>query len=175
MHIQLKKGLNTFVKYLKQLIALISVDFDDTLIPWVARLNLEFTYLSNKKFREQHIDLSKEQWIVLKYLNQQDGLTQNDLALITHRDKTSMTRLINNMEKRGYIRREICEHDRRVNHIYIKPSGRDVLYRTVPIMTGLIRTMQDGISSEIIEKAIETLKKVQNNLKQISEQTLSKT
>ncbi len=154
---------------------LISVDFDDTLIPWVARLNLEFTYLSNKKFREQHINLSKEQWVVLKHLNQQDGLTQNDLAFITHRDKTSMTRLINNMEKKGYIRREICAQDRRINHIYIKPSGRDILYRTVPIMTELIRTMQDGIPSEIIEKTIETLKKVQNNLKQISEQTLIET
>jgi len=150
---------------------LISVDFDDTLIPWVARLNLEFTYLSNKKFREQHINLSKEQWIVLKYLNQQDGLTQNDLAFITHRDKTSMTRLINNMEKKGYIRREICEQDRRINHIFIKKSGRDILYQTVPIMTELIRMMQDGVSSDIIEETIKTLKKVQINLKQISEQT----
>lgn len=172
---QLKRILGIFAGYSCKKNILISVDFDDTLIPWVARLNLEFTYLSNKKFREQHINLSKEQWVVLKHLNQQDGLTQNDLAFTTHRDKTSMTRLINNMEKKGYIRREICTHDRRINHIYIKPAGRDILYRTVPIMTELIRTMQDGVSSEIIEKTIETLKKVQNNLKQISERTLIET
>lgn len=166
-------GIFAFYKLNKFL--LISVDFDDTLIPWIGRLNLEFTYLSNKKFREQEINLSKEQWIVLKYLNHQDGLTQNDLAFITHRDKTSMTRLINNMEKKGYIRREICEQDRRINHIYIKKTGRDILYKTVPIMTELIRNVQDGLSKEIIENTIETLKRVQINLKQISEQTLIKT
>lgn len=167
--------MGIFALYKPNKILLISVDFDDTLIPWIGRLNLEFTYLSNKKFREQDINLSKEQWIVLKYLNQQDGLTQNDLAFITHRDKTSMTRLINNMEKKGYIRREICEQDRRINHIYIKKSGRDILYQTVPIMTELIRAVQAGLSKEIIENTIGTLKKVQINLKQISEQTLIKT
>lgn len=155
--------------------ALISIDFDDTLIPWVARLNLEFTYLSNKKFREQHINLSKEQWIVLKYLNQQDGLTQNDLAFITHRDKTSMTRLINNMEKKGFVKREISTQDRRINHIYIRKSGREILYQTIPIMTELIRDMQAGIDAETIEKTIRVLKKVKKKLKKISEQTLSKT
>jgi len=167
--------LGIFAIYKLNKILLISVDFDDTLIPWVARLNLEFTYLSNKKFRERGINLSKEQWVVLKYLNQRDGLTQNDLAFITHRDKTSMTRLIDNMEKKGYIKREISVQDRRINHIYIRKSGRNILYQTVPIMTELIHNMQAGIDTETIQKTIKVLKIVEKKLKENSEQTLSKT
>jgi len=167
--------LGIFAIYKLNKILLISVDFDDTLIPWVARLNLEFTYLSNKKFRERGINLSKEQWVVLKYLNQRDGLTQNDLAFITHRDKTSMTRLIDNMEKKGYIKREISVQDRRINHIYIRKSGRNILYQTVPIMTELIHNIQAGIDTETIQKTIKVLKIVEKKLKENSEQTLSKT
>ncbi|PJB11734.1 MAG: MarR family transcriptional regulator [Flavobacteriales bacterium CG_4_9_14_3_um_filter_40_17] len=167
--------MGIFAIYKLNKILLISVDFDDTLIPWVARLNLEFTYLSNKKFRERGINLSKEQWVVLKYLNQRDGLTQNDLAFITHRDKTSMTRLIDNMEKKGYIKREISVQDRRINHIYIRKSGRNILYQTVPIMTELIHNMQAGIDTETIQKTIKVLKIVEKKLKENSEQTLSKT
>lgn len=167
--------MGIFAIYKLNKILLISVDFDDTLIPWVARLNLEFTYLSNKKFRERGINLSKEQWVVLKYLNQRDGLTQNDLAFITHRDKTSMTRLIDNMEKKGYIKREISVQDRRINHIYIRKSGRNILYQTVPIMTELIHNIQAGIDTETIQKTIKVLKIVEKKLKENSEQTLSKT
>lgn len=143
---------------------MILIDFNDTILPWVGRLNLEFTYLSNKKFREQNINLSKEQWVVLKYLYQKDGLIQNDLAFITSRDKTSMTRLINNMEKNALIRRENCEYDKRINLIFIEDKGRQLFEKTLPIMQNLIDLLQKGIPRNTLEQTIETLKKLETNL-----------
>jgi DNA-binding MarR family transcriptional regulator len=143
---------------------LVFIDFSDTVLPWVGRLNLEFTYLSNKKFREQNINLSKEQWVVLKYLYQKDGLIQNDLAFITSRDKTSMTRLINNMEKNALIRRENCAHDKRINLIYIEDKGRQLFEKTLPIMQSLIDVLQKGIPRKSLEQTIEILKTLETNL-----------
>ena len=71
------------------------------------------------------IDISKEQFIVLKHLDEEDGRIQNDLAFITNRSKTALTRLINTMEKKGICTPSVSETDMRINHVFLTPLGKE--------------------------------------------------
>ena len=135
-----------------------------SLLPMMGKLTKEINALMVSKFREQGIDLSKEHAIVLVKLFEQDGRPQNDLALVTSRDKTSLTRLLKTMESRALIRRKQCEHDKRVNRVFITEIGRQVLSEAEPILLKLINQSVNDISDSEIEMAQILIKKIYANL-----------
>lgn len=142
--------------------------FDHTLLPWIGRIGIGFGVQFSKRLRELGIHTSKEQWIVLKYLYSEEGLSQNDLAAIIGRDKASVTRLIDNMEKKGYLRREICVDDKRVRQIFLEEKGKNLYDKTLPVMEDIIDQIQTGLSVEELDITLKTLKKVKLNLQNLS-------
>ena len=52
-----------------------------------------------KNFRQAGLEITIEQWSVLYHLWKEDGLSQQELGNRTFRDKASITRLIDNIEK----------------------------------------------------------------------------
>ena len=114
-------------------------------------------------FQKNGIDLSKEQWLVLKYLHEKNGQAQNDLAFITDRSKTSLTRLITTMEKKGLVCRTNCRQDNRVNHIYYTDKGEAIFQKSLPLFNKVIEDLIDGVSSKEIEQTISVLKKIKEN------------
>ena len=109
------------------------------------------------------IDLSKEQMIILKKLHDQDGLHQNDLAFLTLRDKSSLTRLLVKMEKKKYILRKQCKEDKRANNVFLTNLGKEIFIKTRPVIRQILDTMQHNISKKEKIQMIETLKKIQFN------------
>lgn len=53
-------------------------------------------------FNEHNIDLTKVQMIMLVRLYINNGQPQNDLALLTNRNKASLARLLDTMERKGF-------------------------------------------------------------------------
>ena len=86
-------------------------NFDIKLI--FAILNGKVSAAINRKlyrnFRQYNVDITPEQWTVLLYLWEKDGVTQQELCNATFKDKPSMTRLIDNME-RQHIRKNRPEN-----------------------------------------------------------------
>lgn len=121
-------------------------------------------YYIGDYMKSRGIDLSKEQFIVLKYLNESDGRKQNDLAFITNRSKTALTRLINTMEKKDLVSRSICEKDMRINHIYLTPSGKETWATAYPVFLEIIQELQQGISEEDILLVRDVMKQIQKNI-----------
>ena len=70
------------------------------------------------------LNITSEQWTILYHLWQEEGLTQQELANLTFRDKPSITRLINNLEKISLVIRVNDKQDRRSNLIYLTKEGR---------------------------------------------------
>lgn len=118
----------------------------------------------NKIFKQHNIDLNKEQFVVLKVLTENNGKPQNDLALITESDKTSFSRLISTMEKKGLIFRKSIKTDKRVKNIYLTNLGEKKYSTILPILIKTFEKLQDGITNTEISQAIKTLKKIQLNI-----------
>lgn len=67
-----------------------------------------------KNFRNAGLEITIEQWSILYHLWKEDGLSQQELCTRTFRDKASITRLIDNIEKLGLVERIASKDDRRV-------------------------------------------------------------
>jgi len=141
-------------------------DFNKTLAPWIGKTAKLINLYIADVFKEHAIQVTKEQWIVLKILNEDfDGVIQNELAFITNRNKASLTRLITIMEKNHLVKRISFAGDARKNQIFITQNGRELFLKMKPLMLQSIEHFQQGISLE--EKAIfiNIMKKIQTNLK----------
>ena len=118
----------------------------------------------HRDFRNEGLDITPEQWSILVFLWQQDEVTQKTIADATYKDRPSVTRLIDNMEKQGLVTRIQDSKDRRTNKICLTKKGFDLCDKVHPIT---LKTMQDalnGLSPEEISTAQYLLKKIFSNL-----------
>ncbi len=136
----------------------------EALLPSLGKTNKLIHFYLNEKFKEKNIDLNKEQAILLNIIHANDGLIQNELAYFTNRDKTSLTRLIHSLEKKGFVARIPSKTDKRKNEIYLTKSGHVMMDSIIPIMKQSVLELEEGISQE--EKIIvkKVLTKMRNNI-----------
>ena len=140
------------------------IDFENSIAPWLGKTSKIIDYYIHDALQKRQLDLSKEQMIVLKKLHDKDGLAQNDLAFLTLRNKSSLTRLLVKMEHKGFIDRKQSANDKRSNHVYLTDTGRAIFKKARPVIKEVIKTMEQQLSSAEIDQFIETLKKIQFNL-----------
>lgn len=117
-----------------------------------------------KNFRDAGLDITIEQWSVLYHLWKEDGLSQQDLCNRTYRDKPSITRLIDNLEKQKLVKRTASKEDKRKNLIYLTDTAKDLQQHTIDLAN---RTMDEalvGINKDEIETVKQVLQKVYDNL-----------
>lgn len=116
-------------------------------------------------FRQEGIEVTPEQWTVMYYLWSRDGVTQQELCNLTFKDKPSMTRLIDNLEKLGCVNRVPSKNDRRINIIMLTQKGRDLESVTKPVVLGVIREALSNLPSQDIDVACHVLTSIFNNLR----------
>lgn len=142
-------------------------DIQNSLLPYLSQVGKQYSALITSTFKEHGLNLSREQMIILKHLSGNEGLIQNDLAFITNRDKTTLTRIINGMEKKGLLNRKSCPHDSRRNRIFITKKGQEQYNQGFPLVRRIADAMENNLDKEEILATIETLKKVSNNLREL--------
>lgn len=117
-----------------------------------------------RDFRNNGIALTPEQWMVLQFLSLKDGISQQELATITYKDRPGITRMLDNLEKTSLIARLADKSDKRSNLIHITKAGLSVHQKAKSIV---LQTMQDalvGISEKEIKAGEIILKKIFKNL-----------
>lgn len=119
----------------------------------------------HRVFRDEGIEVTPEQWTVMYYLWSRDGVTQQELCNLTFKDKPSMTRLIDNLEKLNCVIRVPSKRDRRINIIKLTDKGKGLETVTKPVVLGVIREALHTMSQEDIEVACRVLLCIFDNLR----------
>jgi DNA-binding MarR family transcriptional regulator len=140
------------------------IDLDKTMLPWLGRTMKGIDLFMADFFKTNAIDLTKVQIIMLRMLSQNDGQPQNNLAYLTDRDKTSLTRLITTMEKKGLVKRIESNTDRRVNNIFITAKGQNELAIAIPIIKKAIDVIETGLSMDERRVTVKVLEKIRKNI-----------
>lgn len=140
-----------------------NIDFDNSVGPWLGKTIDIINYHLLELFKEHQLDLTKEQMIVLKKLHDKDGISQNELALLIFRNKSSLTRLLSKMERKKYIVRKQCKEDKRINKVYLTDFGKDTYKKVKPVLKQMIDRLEQNFSQTEKQQIIETLKKIQSN------------
>lgn len=118
-----------------------------------------------KNFKQEGIEITIEQWSVLYHLWKQDGISQQELCNASFRDKPSITRLVDNLEKLKLVKRVGSPTDRRMNLIYVTDAAKKLQDRTMNIAEATLNEALEGVSSTDIDRAKAVLQKVYDNLK----------
>ena len=118
-----------------------------------------------KKFNASGLNLTIEQWSVLYHLWKEDGKSQQELCNAAFRDKPSITRLVDNLEKLGLVKRVASESDRRINKVYLTKQAQKLQDETMLLAEETLNEALDGVPAEQVNLCKEVLQKVYDNLK----------
>jgi DNA-binding MarR family transcriptional regulator len=118
-----------------------------------------------KNFKQNGMDITIEQWSVLYHLWKQDGVNQQELCNATFRDKPSITRLVDNLEKLKLVKRVASKEDRRRNLIYLTDTARKLQDQSMDLANQTLNEALEGVPAADIELCKQVLQKVYDNLK----------
>lgn len=118
-----------------------------------------------KNFRQAGLDITIEQWSILYHLWKEDGLSQQELCNRTFRDKPSITRLVDNLEKQKLVKRVASKDDRRINLVYLTDAARELQDKTIDLANQTMDEALVGVNREEIETVKTVLQRVYDNLK----------
>jgi len=142
------------------------ITLENALAYWIHRV---YQAERNEMFRElrQHgEELTPEQWIVLVRLWEEDGRTQTDLGASTFRDRPTMSRILDGMEKRGLLERKADPDHARVWRVHLTTKGKALRKKLVPSARHLVERAQRGIPERDLVTTRETLIQMFANLTQ---------
>ena len=106
------------------------------------------------------LDISLDQWMVLGPIWQLESASQKELGEITLKDKTSITRLVDILEKKNLVVRVEDQIDHRIKRVILTNAGKQLFFDVLPIM----EKTREEIRKDISDQDIETFKKVLSSI-----------
>lgn len=99
-------------------------------------------------------------------LLKKDGIAQQDLAVSTIKDKGTITRGLQGLEKEGLIERQVDSKDRRNKLIFLTEKGRCLQACMNPCINKTMELATKGVKEEDIQTCIEVLHRIYSNLQE---------
>ena len=107
-----------------------------------------FRVLKKRTIEQEKINLAIEQFGLLNAISMNEGdVIQKDMANIMGKDKSSILRMIDSLEKKELIRRVVDNSDRRKNYLMVTKKGERVLQQQLELQSVLIKELQQGLTS----------------------------
>ncbi|HTE37938.1 MAG TPA: MarR family transcriptional regulator [Reyranella sp.] len=120
------------------------------------------------------IGLTEATWRPLVYVRRLgDGVRQKELATALSIEGPSLVRLLDNLERRGFIERREDETDRRARGIHLTRSGRELAVRAAKIGGAIQGRLLAGVplaDLETCERVLQTLEREMEEPQQAAEQ-----
>lgn len=115
-----------------------------------------------RKLAEAGIDLTAEQWGLLALLWNRGGMSQDELAQIACVDKSSMSRMLAGMERKGLILRRADPADARRKIINATEPARRMKERCRDVVQEVLEQAMRDVSPQdraVCLNALDTVKK----------------
>jgi len=124
--------------------------------------------LSTKRFvQNSHkygLEISLDQWLVLGPVWKNEGISQKDISEYCGKDKTSVTKIIDTLEKKNLVVRVTDQLDHRVKRVVLSNKGKELFLSALPVMAQTRDELRNGISDNEIESLKIILNKIYKNL-----------
>jgi len=139
-------------------------NLENTLGYWLNRCTILLKSELTRRFQQAGYDVTPEEWVILNRLWEQDGLSQNELAERTIKDKTTITRFLNQMEKKKLVTRKASAEDARFKNIYLTSNGQKLKTILIPIAQEMLGQAAVGIGKSDLQIILDSLKQIEANL-----------
>ena len=93
--------------------------------------------------RVRRLGLTRSQWLVINRLYRRPGATQSELAEMLEVEKATAGRMVDRMEKKGWVVRRPDAADRRVNRLHLTAEAHLIQVQLAQIAD---RTVDDALA-----------------------------
>lgn len=126
------------------------------------RTNRRIKQFAQKKFKEENFDITVDQWLVLKSLNQENDQNQSELAEQIGKDNPTLTRIIDLLCKKELVERRQLASDRRCFTIHLTEKGKQKMEEWASKVAEIRMKAWENLT----EKDYEDLKRILNTIYQ---------
>jgi len=126
----------------------------------------DVTRLMRKHFdrRAVRFRMTRAQWRALKRLSHNEGMRQNELAEQLEMEPIAIGRVIDRLQKAGFVERRADPADRRAWRLHLTTRAHGVVDDMELISSELLREAQRGVSAAEMKAMMSALTRMKNNL-----------
>jgi MarR family transcriptional regulator for hemolysin len=123
-----------------------------------------YKQFAQKRLKDAGFTITVDQWLVLKAIEENEHISQQQIAERVFKDVASITRIIELLVKKGYLERSFHSTDRRRFELKLTTEAKGVLKKMQPYIESNRSTALDGISAEELSTLRKTLNKLIKNV-----------
>jgi len=124
------------------------------------------------RLQQNGINVTPEQYLVLDILWEKQSISQQNIADLIQKDKNSVTKIIDSLEKKKLVNRVVDQKDRRINKIELTQEGLALEKITTEVAINFMNDTIKDIDNQDLDKFVEVMHKLKGNLDNI-ESTLT--
>ncbi|MBL0049128.1 MAG: MarR family transcriptional regulator [Bacteroidetes bacterium] len=124
-----------------------------------------YRQFAQKSITKKGFDITIDQWLVLKTIENNPGMTQQQIAINVFKDYASITRIIEILVTKNFLERNFHSEDRRRFDLSITKLGIETLKRLSPIIESNRKQALKGFTLSEIEILKNSLNKITKNCK----------
>ena len=121
----------------------------------------------SRVFSVHDFNITPEHWAILSVLWEKDGLNQTALAEKACKDRPNTTRILDVLERNGFVRREPDPEDRRSQKIYLTKEGNDAKAELTPLVVDFLQKAFSGLTQNEFAEFLRINRHISGNLKDI--------
>ena len=110
------------------------------------------------------LNISMDQWMILGPIWQLQSPSQKELGEICLKNKPSISRIVDSLEKKSLVVRVSDQIDHRIKRVVLTKAGKQLFYDVLPIMEKTREEVRGKIPEEEIEVFKNVLSKIIENL-----------
>lgn len=117
--------------------------------------------------------LTVEQFILLKNMPEDGALSQNQLCQIVEKSAANVTRILDRLEKKAFVKRKQNPADRRAILLVLTDRGRVMVEEVAILFESFSDRLTKGISTQDQDLLMQLLYKIRGNLDTLTENSFS--
>ncbi len=146
------------------------INQDEFFGKWLALAHLKLFNLLTRILHKEGYDITFEQFILLKIINVNEGISQRELADTMSKDKTSIARAVSVLEDHHKVVRISSKDDKRKKGLYLTKEGREHLKLVMPKFIEFRKEIEKEFSKIELEQTTATMKKIIERINQLEKQ-----
>jgi DNA-binding MarR family transcriptional regulator len=119
---------------------------------------------AQQKFKELNLNVTIDQWLLMKHLYENDSLKQNELAGLLFKDNPTLTRIIDLLCDKGFTIRRPHPEDRRSFQVELTKLGRKKVEHMKPLIRKIRLKAWEGLSKDDFTHFQKVLNTIYQNL-----------
>ena len=110
--------------------------------------------------RFEKYDITPEQWIVLRAVFENEGISQKTLAGLVGKDPNNVKVLVDKLVRKALLMRQTNPEDKRAFSLFVMPNGRVLNYKIQMENDHMLDYLAEGLSGRELNRFLQTLDKI---------------